>query len=172
MKKIVLIGYMGSGKSTIGKILSEKIAIPAFDLDKIIEEKTKKTIPELFSEIGEVRFRKIEHETLREFITEKEDYILSLGGGAPCYANNHEFLQLEGIVSVYLKASVKELMQRLENEKAGRPLLASLKETEIEEFIAKHLFDRSYFYHQAKHVIAVDGKKPDHIVLEIESLLT
>lgn len=171
MSKIILVGYMGSGKSTIGKLLSEMTGIPAFDLDKIIEKDTQKTIPELFSEFGEIKFRKLEHEKLKSFIAQNEHYILSLGGGAPCYANNHEFLQLDGIVSVYLKASIKELIKRLENERANRPLLSGLKEEEVEEFIAKHLFDRSYFYHQAKHVVSVDNKNPDTIASEISSLL-
>ncbi len=171
MHKIILIGYMGSGKSTIGKLLSQKTSIPAFDLDQIIEEATQKTIPELFSESGEIKFRKLEHEKLKSFIAENDNYILSLGGGAPCYANNHEFLKLEGITSVYLKASIKELLMRLESERDNRPLLAGLKDEEVEEFIAKHLFDRSYFYHQAKHIVSVDGKNPDVIVDEINGLL-
>jgi shikimate kinase len=171
MYKIILIGYMGSGKSTIGKLLSQMTSIPTFDLDQIIEEATQKTIPELFSEFGEIKFRKLEHEKLKSFIAENDNYILSLGGGAPCYANNHEFLKLEGITSVYLKASIKELLMRLENERYNRPLLAGLKDEEVEEFVAKHLFDRSYFYHQAKHVVSVDGKNPEAIADEIIRLL-
>ncbi|MEW5675173.1 shikimate kinase [Flavobacterium enshiense] len=167
MQKIVLIGYMGSGKTTIGKLLSEKARIPFYDLDEIIEKKSQKTISELFLEIGEIKFRKLEHETLRDFLSKQDDFILSLGGGTPCYANNHLFLQQEDVASFYLKASVKELSGRLMQEKKHRPLIAKLDDAEFEEFIAKHLFDRSYFYHKAKNVLSVDGKEPSEIANEI-----
>lgn len=167
MKKIVLVGYMGSGKSTIGKILSKKTGIPFFDLDEIIEKNTQKTISELFLEIGEIKFRKLEHETLNNFLAKQIDFVLSLGGGTPCYANNHLQLQKEGVTSVYLKASLQELIKRLESEKKHRPLIASKDGEGFEEFIAKHLFERSYFYNQAKHIISVDGKTPNEIVEEI-----
>lgn len=172
MQKIVLVGYMGSGKTTIGKLLSEKAGIPFYDLDAIIEKNTQKTISELFSEIGEIRFRKLEHETLRDFFEKQDGFILSLGGGTPCYANNHLFLQREDVASFYLKTSVKELSRRLQPEKKHRPLIAKLDDAEFEEFIAKHLFDRSYFYHFAKNVIAVDGKNPSELADVIIEKLT
>jgi len=172
MKKIVLVGYMGSGKSTIGKILSEKTGIPFFDLDEIIEKNTQKTISELFLEIGEIKFRKLEHETLNHFLATQFSFILSLGGGTPCYANNHLQLLKEGITSVYLKASLQELIRRLEPEKKHRPLIASKDGEDFQEFIAKHLFERSYFYNQAKYVVSVDAKTPAAIADEIISILT
>lgn len=171
MKKIVLVGYMGSGKSTIGKILSKKTGIPFFDLDEIIEENTQKTISELFLEIGEIKFRKLEHETLNHFLATQIDFILSLGGGTPCYANNHLQLQKEGVHSVYLKASLNELIKRLVPQKKHRPLIASKDGEDFQEFIAKHLFERSYFYNQAKYVVSVDTKMPDVIADEIIGLL-
>lgn len=171
MKKIVLVGYMGSGKTTVGKLLSEKTGIPFFDLDEIIEKNTQKTISELFLEIGEIKFRKLEHEALNYFLVTQNDFILSLGGGTPCYANNHLQLRKEGITSVYLKASLQELIKRLSVEKAHRPLLASKQGEDFQDFIAKHLFERSYFYHQSKHTVSVDGKNPDVVVNEIKELL-
>ncbi|UOK42418.1 MULTISPECIES: shikimate kinase [Flavobacterium] len=171
MKKIVLVGYMGSGKSTVGKLLSEKTEIPFFDLDAIIEEKEQKTISELFSEIGEIRFRKIEHEMLNNFMAAYDHYILSLGGGTPCYANNHLQLQKEGVDSIYLKGSIHELTKRLMPQKKYRPLIAHQSDEELHEFIAKHLFDRSYFYLKSKHVVSVDGKNPEDVVEEIIRLL-
>lgn len=167
MLKIVLVGYMGSGKTTIGKLLSEKAGIPFYDLDAIIEKNTQKTISELFSELGEIRFRKLEHETFKDFLNTKENFVLALGGGTPCYANNHLFLQQEDVASFYLKASIKELSKRLLTEKKHRPLIAKLDDAEFEEFIAKHLFDRSYFYHFAKDVISVDSKRPSELADEI-----
>lgn len=171
MKKIVLVGYMGSGKSTVGGILSKKTGIPFFDLDEIIEENAQKTISELFLEIGEIKFRKLEHETLNHFLVTQVNFILSLGGGTPCYANNHLQLQKEGITSVYLKASLNELIKRLAPEKQHRPLIASKDGEDFQEFIAKHLFERSYFYNQAKYVVSVDAKMPDAIADEIISVL-
>lgn len=171
MKKIVLVGYMGSGKSTVGKLLSEKTEMPFFDLDALIEKKEHKTISELFSEIGEIRFRKIEHETLHNFIDVHDQYILSLGGGTPCYANNHLQLQKEGVDSIYLKGSIHELTKRLIPQKKYRPLIAHQSDEELHEFVAKHLFDRSYFYLKAKYVVSVDGKNPDDVVNEICELL-
>lgn len=168
MRKIVLVGYMGSGKTTIGKLLAHNAGISFYDLDEIIEQKTKKTIAELFLDQGEINFRKLEHETFRDFLKKHDNFVLALGGGTPCYAGNHLFLQQEDISSFYLKASVKELSQRLMPEKKHRPLIAKLDDDLFEEFIAKHLFDRSYFYHQAKKVISVDGKMPSEIVSEIE----
>lgn len=167
MPKIVLIGYMGSGKTTVGKIIAKKAEIPFYDLDAIIEKNTQKTISELFSELGEIRFRKLEHATFRDFINNQHTFILALGGGTPCYANNHLFLQQEEVVSFYLKASIQELTKRLVSEKTHRPLIAKLDDAEFKEFIAKHLFDRSYFYHFAKNVISVDGKSPSELADEI-----
>lgn len=171
MKKIMLVGYMGSGKSTVGKLLSEKTEIPFFDLDEVIEKNEKKTISELFSEVGEIRFRKIEHETLNSFMTSHDHYILSLGGGTPCYANNHLQLQKEDVTSVYLKGSIKELVNRLMPQKKLRPLIAHQSNEELHEFIAKHLFDRSYFYLKSKHIVSVDDKKPENVTDEIIQLL-
>ncbi|ESU27041.1 shikimate kinase [Flavobacterium limnosediminis JC2902] len=166
------MGYMGSGKSTIGKLLAEKTGIPFFDLDEMIEKNTQKTISELFFEMGEIQFRKLEHKTLIDFMAIHQYYVLSLGGGTPCYANNHLQLQKEDVVSVYLKGSNGELINRLAPQKKHRPLIAHQSDEELHEFIAKHLFDRSYFYHQSKHTVSVDGKNPDAVADEIKELLT
>lgn len=162
---------MGSGKSTIAKKLSQTIHLDAFDLDEIIEKSQKKSITELFSERGEVHFRKLEHNTLVELLSDSKSFILSLGGGTPCYANNHLLLQREEVLSIYLKTSIEELFNRLQNETEKRPLLTSKNPNDLKEYIAKHLFERSYFYNQAKNTISTDGKTADEIVLEIQKLL-
>ncbi len=172
MKKIVLVGYMGSGKSEIGKILSKKINLSFLDLDDLIEKQLSKTINQIFSDQGEVYFRKFEHQVFFEKINSDESFVLSLGGGTPCYANNHELLKKDGVISIYLKASVSTLKNRLQYQKAKRPLLKDLSEDELSEYIAKHLFDRSYYYNQCKNIIEVDGKTPNEIVVEIEKILT
>lgn len=171
MNKIILVGYMGSGKTEIGKLVSKKTNIPFCDLDHLIENRLSKSINQIFSEFGEVFFRKKEHEVFTEKINSGESFVLSLGGGTPCYANNHLLLQSDGVVSVYLKASIATLVQRLKENRSERPLLKDLTEEELTEYIAKHLFDRSYYYNQCKHIVIVDGKSPEQIVDEIEKIL-
>lgn len=171
MKKIILLGYMGCGKSVIAKLLSEAIGIRCLDLDQIIEEQTNLSIKNLFKEKGEIYFRKLEHEIFHDLMHNSDSMILSLGGGTPCYANNHELLKGENTVSIYLSASIDTLYHRLINDKNKRPLIADKNEVELKDFIAKHLFDRSFYYHQAQYKINVDGKTPESIVEEIEKLL-
>lgn len=170
MKKILLTGYMASGKTTVALLLSKAAGITYKDLDEIIEEKAGKSISSIFADGNEIGFRKMEHEALKQALEDEHGFVLSLGGGTPCYANNHEFLQREDVISIYLKASVSVLAKRLRDNEHKRPLLENVKTEELEEFIAKHLFDRSYFYHQSKHVINIDGKTPEDIVNEIMSL--
>ncbi len=169
--KIVLVGYMGSGKSIIGRLLSEKTAIPFIDLDSEIEKVEKKLIKSIFSEKGEMYFRKLEHQVFRDLMKSNQNVIISTGGGTPCYANNHEFLIQNGVISIYLKASIETLFSRLNNEKTKRPLLQNKTNEEMIEFIAIHLFERSFFYSKCTSTISVDNKTPNEIVQEIEKLI-
>lgn len=162
---------MGAGKSTIAFQLSLQLNIPYYDLDREIEKEQQKKVSTLFAEKGEIFFRKIEHQLLHQLLNKKERAIISLGGGTPCYANNHEVLQLQNVQSFYLKASISTLTTRLEKEKEHRPMLQINTEDTLETFIAKHLFDRSYFYYQAKHIVSVDDKSVDQIVNEIKTVL-
>ena len=171
MKKIILLGYMGCGKSTIAEKLSSLIQIPFVDLDKSIETKAEMTINQIFESFGEVYFRKLEHDVFVELLSAPENQIVGLGGGTPCYANNHELLKGEGITSIYLKASVETLFNRLAHNKSKRPIVANKTEAELQEFIAKHLFDRSYYYNQAEYKVTVDGKAIDETVADIISIL-
>lgn len=167
MHKIILVGYMGSGKTEIGKMLAKTVQLPFFDLDKMIEERYEKTINEIFQEKGEIYFRKIEHEVFQEFVNKEDSFVLSLGGGTPCYANNHLVLQNDGIDSIYLKATVETLVSRLSINKKKRPIVKDLDLEALHEFIAKHLFDRSFYYNQSKYNIQVDDKSPSDVVTEI-----
>lgn len=171
MRKIVLLGYMGSGKSTIGLELAKKMNLSFYDLDQLIEENVGLPIKSIFDTKGELFFRKKENELLREFISNQNDFVLALGGGTPCYYDNYKIYQKETITSFYLKGSVKELASRLKLEKENRPLLANKTNEELEEFIAKHLFDRSFYYHQVNHVVIVDNKTIDDLVDEIAAKL-
>ncbi|MBC7845759.1 MAG: shikimate kinase [Flavobacterium sp.] len=171
MRKIILLGYMGCGKSTIANRLSKTTNIPFVDLDKIIEEKTNLTINQIFEEQGEIHFRKLEHDVFVELLNSPENLIIGLGGGTPCYANNHELLKGDNVFSIYLKASIETLFDRLVTNKSKRPLIADKSEEEMKEFIAKHLFDRSFYYNHAQHKVVVDEKTVEETVADILNIL-
>lgn len=162
---------MGCGKSTIARKLSKTISIPFVDLDEKIEEKTNLSINDIFKMHGEIYFRKVEHTVFIELLDSPQQLIISLGGGTPCYANNHELLKNENVVSIYLKASIETLFGRLVSNKSKRPFIAAKSDDEMKEFIAKHLFDRSYYYNQAKYKVIVDDKSIDQTVLDIVAIL-
>jgi shikimate kinase len=169
--KVVLLGYMGCGKSVIGDFLAKKLQVSFYDLDKEIEKVTQSSISELFQSKGEIYFRKKENEILKALLSNNENFVLSLGGGTSCYYNNHELIAQEGVLSIYLKASVDTLVYRLIHETEKRPLLHNQDEVSLRDFISKHLFDRNFYYHQATKVINVDDKTIEEIVKEIEVLL-
>ncbi|TDW47402.1 shikimate kinase [Flavobacterium sp. 270] len=171
MKKIVLLGYMGCGKSTIAQNLSKITNIPFLDLDKCIEKKSNLSINEIFEQYGEIYFRKLEHEMFVELLNSTENNIIGLGGGTPCYANNHELLQKDDVTSIYLKASIDTLYDRLVFNKSKRPLIANMEEEEMREFIAKHLFDRSFYYNHAQHKVVVDNRTVEETVEDILKIL-
>lgn len=162
--KIVLIGYMASGKSTIGKILAKELNLSFIDLDNYISDREQMSIPEIFTQKGEIYFRKIETKYLLEVLEKEQEFILSLGGGTPCYGNNMEIILNSDAASVYLKASIPTITERIRTGKRKRPLVAHLSNEELPEFIGKHLFERQFYYLQSNHSIAVDGKQKYEIV--------
>jgi len=162
---------MGSGKSTIARLLAQKLQITYKDLDEIIENDAQMTINTIFKNKGELHFRKKEHQILKELMSSEESFVLSLGGGTPCYANNDEFLNGPSIVSFYLKVPIEILSKRLINEKETRPLIADKNAEELKDFIAQHLFERSHYYHKATNTIDVAEKSPEEILAEIELTL-
>ena len=170
--KIVLLGYMGSGKSTIGRLLAKDLGICFLDLDLYIEESEGKQISTIFSKKGEIYFRKKEAFSLREILERSDDFVLSIGGGTPCYANNIQAITDNTTNAFYLKVSIDELVSRLLKEKSERPLIQSIPDQELPEFIAKHLFERSFFYNQAPKKIQCDSKSIGAIVAEIKANLS
>lgn len=172
MKKLILIGYMGCGKSTISVELSKKLKIPAIDLDQIIEKNQNLSVQKIFETKGELFFRKLENQLFTELILSNEQMIISTGGGTPCYFNNHLLLKNDGVISIYLKASIETLFSRLKNNVKNRPLLSNFDEIEAKEFIAKHLFERNYYYNQASKTVIVDHLTVAEVVNEISSTLT
>ena len=170
--KIILLGYMGSGKSTIGKSLSQVMYYPFIDLDEYIVKQEGSSISKIFEKKGEVYFRKIEHIYLKEILEKEESLVLSLGGGTPCYAKNMDIINAkEDVTSFYLQLNIPTLSQRLEKQKSTRPLVADLSEEKLTEYIAKHLFERREFYIKATHTINADNRSIQEITQEIRDAL-
>lgn len=168
--KIVLMGYMASGKSTVGRLLASDLEIPFIDLDAYIEELEKKSIPSIFSEKGEIYFRKLEHQTLSKVLSENDSVVLSTGGGTPCYGNNMQIILECADHSVYLQMSIPDLVARIAKGKADRPLVQGIADEDLPEFVGKHLFERIPFYAQAQHVLNGKGT-PAEVVGEIKKQL-
>jgi len=162
---------MGCGKSAISRGLSKELLLKNIDLDDYIEEKEQKSISEIFETKGEIYFRKIETNYLKELLDSKEHFILSLGGGTPCFGKNMNLINQKG-VPVYLSANVSTLVKRLLPEKTKRPLIARVPDDGLTEFIGKHLFERNQFYSQAATKVTVDSKSVFEIVKEIATIFT
>ena len=154
MVRIIIVGYMGSGKTTVGKALSTALGLPFYDLDWYIESRMRKTVAQIFAERGEEGFRKIEHNMLHE-VAEFEDVIISCGGGTPCFFDNMEYMNQQA-ETVYLQASPEVLYGHLSMGKTVRPLLVGKSKVELLSFIKEQLDKRVSYYMQAKHVLNVD----------------
>ncbi len=168
--KISLIGYMGSGKSTIGRQLSDKLGIKFLDLDQLIEKHTYKSILQLFQEQGEIKFRKTERELLLNTLNSESDFVLAVGGGTPVYYDNMKQIN-DFSTSIYLRSNPKNLAERLKSEKSERPLIAHLSDEDLPEFVAKHLFERRNFYEEANYTVDINSKTIDEIVKQIIYLI-
>jgi|SRR5690606_24077186 len=164
--KISLIGYMGSGKTTIGKELAQKLNVEFLDLDELIQNHTQKSIPELFTMSGEIKFRKIEREVLLQTLDSDKNYVLAVGGGTPVYYDNMDLIQ-QHTTSVYLRSNPRFLAERLILEKSNRPMIAHLNNEDLPEFVAKHLFERRNFYEKADFTLDISSKSVDEITSEI-----
>ena len=148
MKRIFLIGYMGAGKTTVGRKLAKEMNLSFIDLDLYIEGRFHRSIRQLFAERGEEAFRDIEKRILHE-VAEFEDVLVSTGGGTPCFFDNIDFMNTAG-TTIYLKVSVKELASRLESCKQTRPVLKNRSGEELKSFIQENLNARTPFYEKAK----------------------
>ena len=153
MKRIIIIGYMGSGKTTVGHALSQELGLPFYDLDWYIETRMHRTVKQIFDEKGEEGFRKIEHNLLHE-VAEFEDVIISCGGGTPCFFDNIDYINRQG-ETVYLKCTTDVLYKHLKMGKTVRPLLLNKTPDEVKTFIEAQLKQREPFYAKAKHIVDV-----------------
>ena len=154
MRRIILIGYMGAGKTTVGKALAKELHMPFYDLDWYIESRMHKTVKAIFDERGEAGFRQIEHNMLHE-VAEFEDVIISCGGGTPCFFDNIDYMNRQG-ETVYLKATPEVLYGHLKMGKTIRPLLLNKTADEVQVFIREQLIQREPYYNRAKHVLDVN----------------
>ena len=154
MVRIFLTGYMGAGKTTLGKAFARKMNVPFVDLDWYIEERFHKTVGELFTERGETGFRELERNMLHE-VAEFENVVISTGGGAPCFFDNMEFMIRAG-KTVFLDGHPDVLFRRLRVAKQQRPILQGKEDDELKTFIIQALEKRAPFYHQAHYIFYAD----------------
>jgi shikimate kinase len=167
--RIFLIGYMGAGKTTVGKKLARKLNMDFVDLDDCFEQKYKLTIPIFFNRYGEMNFRKLEREVLLDSLN-LENTVISTGGGMPCYFDNMHIIQENGY-SVYVQMTPSALANRLIHSKRNRPLIRDLEYPELFDHIKKHLDRREVYYKQADLVINGVSLQVDELALKIKEAL-
>ncbi len=160
---------MASGKTSLGKKLATKLKYNFIDLDDYIEDKEGLSVSNIFKDKGEIYFRKQESIHLKGLVQSDKDIVLAVGGGTPCFSGNMELLTgRQNVKSIYLKASITTLANKLILKKAKRPLISHIETIEdMTEFIGKHLFERLSFYNQAQIKVTIDGKTKDDIVEDI-----
>ena len=150
MTRIFLIGYMGAGKTTLGKAFARAMGLAFVDLDWYIEERFHKMVGQIFAERGEEGFRELEKRMLHE-AGDFEDVVISVGGGTPCFFDNMDYMNQAG-ETVFLDVDNKVLFRRLKVAKQQRPLLANKTDEELVAFIQEALQKRLPHYTKAKHV--------------------
>ena len=165
--RIYLIGYMGCGKSTLGRRLSQYTGMQFVDMDHYIEKRHCKTVQQIFAEEGEAEFRKKEQKALLE-LSEFTDVIVATGGGAPCFFDNMELMNRTG-KTVYMNIKPEILADRLLKSKTERPLIKGKSRDELVAFIDKTLKKRNEFYKQAQYQINVHDVDLDYLLGLIES---
>lgn len=164
MTRIILIGYMGAGKTTIGKILAKDLGIPFYDLDWYIETRMRKKVKQIFDERGEEGFRVIEKNMLHE-VAEFEDVVLACGGGTPCFFDNMEYLVGQGDV-VYLRGTPEVLFRHLKMGKGVRPLLLGKNDEELLQYIKENVKKREEYYMKANHIVDIPCMEDEDRILE------
>ena len=154
MQNIILLGYMGAGKTSVGKAMARKLGLSFYDLDYFIEERFRRKVADIFAEHGEEGFRKIEYNMLHE-VAEFEDIVLSLGGGTPCFFDNIDYINQKGI-TVFMNASPEIIVKHLKISHNVRPLLQQKQGQELLDHIARHMEERMPYYRKAQYEVNVD----------------
>lgn len=165
--RIFLIGFMGSGKTHWGKLLSRRLQLPFYDLDEEIVKVEKRSIQQVFHDEGEEYFRVKEREVLEALSEDHDDVIISCGGGTPCFFNNIDLMKRRGKV-IWLNTAVNTLVQRLLREKQSRPLIKSISDEELKSFIIKKLQDRKMYYEQADVMLHEESITIDSLYKTLE----
>ena len=154
---------MGSGKTHWGRQLSAKLQLPFFDLDTVIVEKEKQSVAEIFARQGEEYFRYQERDTLEEITHDQESFILSCGGGTPCFFNNIEFMKKSGKV-IWLNTSIDALTNRLQKERMTRPLISDVEEADLRRYVIRKLSERRMYYQQADVTVEEVNTNLDELI--------
>jgi shikimate kinase len=162
--KIFLIGFMGSGKTHWGRHLSTKLGIPFYDLDTVIVENEGSSVADIFTIKGEEYFRYQEKLKLEEIAERHESFILSCGGGTPCFFNNIEFMKKNGKV-IWLNTSVEALKQRLLKEKMSRPLISEVDDEDLRRYIIRKLSERRMYYQQADLTVSEETTTLEELIV-------
>jgi shikimate kinase len=164
--RVFLIGFMGSGKTTLGQKLAKRLGYSFIDMDKCIEKESRMTINQIFSELGEYEFRRLEHELILR-IVKMNNVVVATGGGVPCFNENMDLINQNGI-SIYLKMTPESLVNRLVNlQLLQRPLIRELSAAELPVFVKTKLHEREPYYMKSKYIH--DGLDPD--IDELVSLI-
>ncbi|WP_295117353.1 shikimate kinase [uncultured Chitinophaga sp.] len=153
--RVFLLGFMGAGKTYWGKQLAEHLQLPFFDLDEVVTEREGMSVSDIFAAKGEDSFRQMEKDTLRELVKEQEKFVISCGGGTPCFHDNIGFMNDSG-TTIWLNPSVDVMVDRLKRKRGKRPLLKDLSDEELTAFVEKKLMAREPVYEQAKVIIVSD----------------
>ena len=154
MKRILLVGFMAAGKTTLGKALAKEMGLQFIDLDHYIENRYRCTVSQLFAQRGEEAFRQIERNMLHE-VAEFEDVVIATGGGTPCFFDNMDYMNAQGI-TVFLDASVDVIYTRLTIARVQRPLVAGKSAEELRTYIAEMLGHRMPYYSRATHTFCAN----------------
>ena len=165
MKPIFLIGYMGAGKTAVGRALARKYGLEHIDLDWRIEQRFHEKISDMFATIGEEGFRRRERNMLHE-VMEMEDVVISVGGGTPCFFDNMEKMNAVGR-TIYLKCGVDVLTERIMRSQNKRPIVANKTKEELMKFVTEHLTEREVFYKQANEVWNGEELRIENLELRI-----
>lgn len=165
---IFLIGFMGSGKTTLGKQLASKLGYRFIDQDEVIEQKCQMTISEIFAKHGEDEFRIVENKVLQDLV-KNENCVIATGGGAPCFHNNMELMNNGGF-TIYIKVDPEIIVQRLKVAHTSRPLIKDKSEAELLEYTQQKLTERSPFYSRSKLILYSKNLTVDDILRALEDM--
>ncbi|MEO6610591.1 MAG: shikimate kinase [Chitinophagaceae bacterium] len=164
--KIFLIGFMGSGKTHWGRLVSQKLGIPFFDLDEQVTGHTGKSIVEIFNTEGEENFRLKEKDVLHIITESHESFVMACGGGSPCFFNNIEYMNQAG-TTVWINTPLSVLFERLLKEKDKRPMIKDLSAEQLKNFISKKFAGRKIYYEQADVTIDEEPLQAELLIEKI-----